>query len=230
MAEARRRAVFRRVAAPAPKRRPPARRLVIMLKEPVMGRVKTRLGREIGAATAVRFARSSARSVIARLYRDRRWTTLLAVAPRRALGAKIWPAGIARLAQGTGDLGACMLRFMPARPGPVILIGADIPAVTAPIIWQAFQGLRDQDVVFGPAEDGGFWLVGLNPLTARRGLFDGVRWSTPFALADSLANLGPRKVGFAARLGDVDDAESYRRLGHQAARLVLPAASPARSR
>ena len=61
------------------------------------------------------------------------------------------------------------------------------------------------DAVFGPAPDGGYWLVGLrrpNPLPA--GLFDGVRWSTEHALADSVRSLGTARVAYVDELADVD--------------------------
>jgi glycosyltransferase A (GT-A) superfamily protein (DUF2064 family) len=67
--------------------------------------------------------------------------------------------------------------------------------------------------VFGPAEDGGYWLVGQRRLKPMPDLFRAVRWSTPHALADTLANL---RVGethaLVARLADVDDGHAYRRL------------------
>ena len=198
--------------------------LIVMLKEPAMGRVKTRLGREIGAAAATRFARIAAANLIRRLGRDKRWRTVLAVAPDRAVASPIWPAKPPRMAQGGGDLGARMGRLLATRPA--ILIGADIPAVSAPLIADAFAILRRHDAIFGPAEDGGYWLVGLNRSAPRGDVFGRVRWSTAFALADTLANFQAARVGYAARLGDVDDAESHRRWGHLAGRLILPAASP----
>jgi uncharacterized protein len=199
-----------------------------MLKEPVMGRVKTRLAREIGLPRATGFARITAHSVIGRLARDSRWRSVLAVAPDGAASSRAWPAGVARIGQGRGDLGERMERLL-ARPArPAILIGADIPAVTPALIAAAFRLLCDQDAVFGPAEDGGYWLVGLNRAAPAAGVFRDVRWSTPAALADTLANLRRRRVAMAARLGDVDDGASHRRLGHLAGRLTLPAKWPPR--
>ena len=98
-------------------------------------------------------------------------------------------------------------------PGPAVLVGADIPALAAGDIWAAFHLLGRHDLVFGPAEDGGFWLVGARHPQHLPALFEGVRWSSPHALADTLADL-PRRVtvGFASRLEDVDDADAYRRL------------------
>ena len=77
----------------------------------------------------------------------------------------------------------------------------------------AFRLLGSHDVVFGPAEDGGFWLVGARRSPRLPPLFGRVRWSGPYALADTLAGL-PRRVsvGFADPLEDVDDGEAYRRL------------------
>jgi glycosyltransferase A (GT-A) superfamily protein (DUF2064 family) len=63
------------------------------------------------------------------------------------------------------------------------------------------------------AEDGGFWLVGARRAPRLPPLFQRVRWSSPHALADTLAGLPPWvSVGFVDRLEDVDDGEAYRRL------------------
>ncbi len=201
--------------------------LIIMLKEPVMGRVKTRLAAGTGGAAATQFARMAARTAVRRLGRDRRWRIVLAVTPDASAASRIWPADLQRVGQGRGDLGARMERLLGMRFRPAILVGADIPAVTAALVSAAFKTLRRHDAVFGPAEDGGYWLIGLNRSAPRGGIFAHVRWSTPFALADTLANLKGARIGFAARLGDVDDAESHRRWGHLAGRVILPAALPA---
>jgi rSAM/selenodomain-associated transferase 1 len=194
--------------------------LIIMLKEPVMGRVKTRLARETGWSEATRFARNAARSIIARLARDGRWRVLLAVAPDIAEGSRMWPARVARTRQGRGDLGARMARLLVAQR-PALLIGADIPAVSPAVIADAFRLLPRNDVVLGPAGDGGYWLIGLNRMAPRHRLFRGVRWSGPHALGDTVASFGGARIGYAAVLGDVDDAESHRRWGALAGRITL---------
>lgn len=198
-----------------------------MLKEPVMGRVKTRLARDIGGAAATAFARIAAANLVRRLARDTRWRIVLAVAPDAAVTSRMWPVGLPRIGQGRGDLGARMGRLLAMPLRPAILIGSDIPAVSAAIIAAAFQTLRRNDAIAGPAEDGGYWLIGMNRSAPQGDIFAGVRWSTPFALADTLVNLKRARIDLAARLGDVDDAASYRRLGHLAARVTLPAASRA---
>lgn len=176
-----------------------------MVKEPHPGRVKTRLGRDIGLVTSAWWFRHQTRALLRRL-RDPRWRLVLAVSPdREGLQSRVWPCDLERWPQGRGDLGARMARMMYRAGGPVCVIGADIPGVTPRHIQTAFAQLGRNDAVFGPAPDGGYWLVGLrrpNPRPA--GLFDGVRWSTEHALADSVRSLGNARVAYADELADVD--------------------------
>lgn len=183
--------------------------LVVMLKEPRPGRVKTRLGRDIGLVGAAWWFRHQTARLIRRLGADRRWVTVLAVSPdSEGMASRVWPAHLPRIPQGRGDLGARMgriLRSLP--PGPVAIVGADIPGITPGHIARAFALLAGRDAVFGPAPDGGYWLVGLRRAGAVPAtLFRGVRWSTPHALADTLASLPGRRVVLADSLRDVDDA------------------------
>jgi hypothetical protein len=153
-----------------------------------------------------------------RLAGDRRWDLRIAVTPDRSRRhARHWRRGIAVFPQGGGDLGQRMRRALTAPlPGPVVLVGGDIPALGAGQIAAAFRLLGTHDLVFGPAADGGFWLVGARRRPNLPPLFERVRWSTPYALTDTLAGL-PRgvAVGFAETLEDVDDIDAYRRLNPQ---------------
>ena len=79
--------------------------LIIMVKEPAPGRVKTRLGRDIGMSTSAWWFRHQTHRLI-RCTRDPRWRTVLALAPDGAVGtSRFWPGDIERIAQGSGDLG-----------------------------------------------------------------------------------------------------------------------------
>lgn len=123
--------------------------------------------------------------------------------------------------QGTGDLGTRMQRLLDtAPPGPAIIIGSDIPDITTRHIADAFERLRDHDAVFGPAPDGGYWLVGLRRVPRVPRIFADVRWSGPHALSDTLANLSGFRVALAAELADVDDLASYTRLSAANCRLL----------
>ncbi len=175
--------------------------LVLFARAPRLGAVKRRLAREVGNAAALRFHRAMLGSLARRLGRDRRWRTVLAATPDRAR----FPSPLPRVPQGRGDLGQRMARAL-ARHRRAVLVGSDIPGVRAADVAAAFRALDGRaDAVFGPAEDGGYWLVGLGPRRPRDP-FRGVRWSGPHALADTLANCRGRRVALLRRLRDVDDA------------------------
>lgn len=184
--------------------------LVLFVRAPVAGRVKTRLAPALGSTGAAAWYRHCTAALLRRLGRDRRWRCLLAVTPDGARRSRHWPPQIERIAQGPGDLGARMARVFRALPaGPAAIIGSDIPGLRAAHVAEAFRVLRGADAVFGPAPDGGYWLVGLAragvPLPP--GLFRNVRWSTRHALADTLAGLRGRRVRFGPPLADVDGPE-----------------------
>ena len=193
------------------RRRP---RLYVFVRAPALGAVKRRLAAGVGAVEALRFYRAATEGLLRRVGRDPRWETVLAVTPDTAAhGVSPWPAGLARVGQGGGDLGARMGRILAGDPAvPVAIAGSDIPELGARHVESAFAALRNADLVFGPAADGGYWLVGRRPGAATCGLFDGVRWSSPHALADTRANVPPRRrVALLETLEDVDDAEAYAR-------------------
>jgi rSAM/selenodomain-associated transferase 1 len=179
--------------------------LVVMVKEPHPGRVKTRLGRGIGLVPAAWWFRHQVRRLL-REVADPRWEVVLAVSPdREGVESRVWPARFARVPQGSGDLGDRMGRMFAQLPGRVCVIGADIPGVRKRHIARAFAALGRTDAVFGPSEDGGYWLIGLRRLPA--GAFEGVRWSSPHALADTQRSLGGMRVAHIDMLRDVDTVE-----------------------
>jgi rSAM/selenodomain-associated transferase 1 len=191
------------------------RHLVLFVRAPQLGVGKRRLAREIGDVATVRFERLMIALLLRRLARDRRWRLRIAVTPDNARRHdRHWCRGVEAVGQGGDDLGIRMRRALAAcQPGPVVLVGGDIPALAARHVAAAFGLLGSHDLVFGPAEDGGFWLVGARHPRQLPPFFEQVRWSGSYALADTLARL-PRRVsvGFAGRLEDVDDGEAYRRL------------------
>lgn len=182
--------------------------LVVMLKEPLAGRVKTRLGADIGMVPAAWWFRHQTRSLLRRL-EDPRWELVLAVSPDiSGLKSRIWPQNLPRIAQGQGDLGDRMRRVFQTLPcGPVVIIGGDIPDIQKEHVASAFCALGSHQSVFGPARDGGFWLVGLKRVSATpKSLFSNVRWSSEHALQDSLLSIPDWSVASVAMLQDVDTA------------------------
>lgn len=195
-----------------------------MVKVPIAGRVKTRLAREGGVVGATMFYRHAMRGVIARLARQPFWRTVLIVDPDSAVSSRMLPQGGTRAGQGGGDLGARMQRPMRVLPpGPVCLIGTDVPDISVADVRRAFRQLGDHGAVFGPAEDGGFWLVGLRRTPHVIDPYrQAVPWSRSDTLARTLANLSDTRVGFTTRHHDVDSATDLARNRGRYARRIRP--------
>jgi rSAM/selenodomain-associated transferase 1 len=128
-------------------------------------------------------------------------------------------AGPARrlVAQGGGDLGARMLRalqlLLDVSPGGALLVGTDIPLLTADHLREAEETLRSNGgVVLGPADDGGYYLIGMRE--AHAGLFEGIAWGTARVLTDTLR--AAERIGVEARLVrgayDIDTIDDLHRL------------------
>lgn len=188
------------------------RHAIVFARRPRLGTVKTRLAAEIGPVETLRFYRANLFRLARDLGADRRWATWIAATPDDAAGdRRTWPDRVGLFAQGEGDLGDRM-RFALARFGhqPALIVGSDIPAAGRRQIGAAFDSLRSHDLVFGPAADGGYWLVGAAQSIRVGGLFEDVRWSTPDALSDTLENVRPGvRVAMLETLDDVDTAEAY---------------------
>ena len=192
---------------------PFGRHLAIFLKEPRLGRVKGRLARDVGHGEAWLFYRRLVRRVLPPLARDPRWSACLATAPDRWRGREpFWPFALPCLPQGPGDIGQRMLRvFRSLPPGPAIIVGSDIPDLAPEHVARGFAALGRADMVLGPAEDGGYWLIGLGPRARTIDPFKGVRWSSPWALSDTELGLpAGLRLALVDRLADVDDGAAYR--------------------
>ena len=122
-------------------------------------------------------------------------------------------------AQRGDDLGAreqAVFRHLFAHGArQVVLIGSDIPTITAELLTRAFEALDEQPqrVVLGPAADGGYYLLGLTGPQVPD-LFSGVRWSTCYTLADTIrrCEFENRRVALLDVLEDVDTLEAFARL------------------
>ena len=119
--------------------------------------------------------------------------------------------------QGGGDLGARMLRalqcLLKLTPEGAVLVGSDIPLLTVDHVREAAQTLQASGgVALGPADDGGYYLIGMRE--ARADLFEGIAWGTESVLTDTLR--AAERAGVEARLVrsayDIDRIDDLRRL------------------
>ena len=192
--------------------------VIVMVKAPVPGTVKTRLvpplTAEAAAGLAAAFAQDAVRN--ARQIAD----VLVAYAPAggNLILEPLLPPDVQWTPQRGSNLGERMGAAMTDAAAwgfsPLLVIGTDSPTLPPTFLAEAIQALQAgaADLVLGPAEDGGYYLVGAAQPCP--GLFDGVAWSTDAALTQTAAN--------AARLGlrchflptwhDVDTGEDLARL------------------
>ena len=181
--------------------------MIVFARAPRLGTLKRRLAAGIGDRAALRFHTATLRRLLRRLRADPRVRTVLAHTPDAARFPPdpAW-RGLPRIPQGRGDLGARMHRAFARFPHTrVALVGCDIPALDASDLAACFRALGRADAAFGPAEDGGYWLVAMARRRPARP-FAGVRWSTPHAFADTLRNFAGRPTATLRTLRDVDTA------------------------
>lgn len=194
----------------------PQRALVILARAPELGRVKTRLAAELGAAAALAAYRELGALVVRAVAEVRHCDVVVAFTPAdRESAMREWLGTAPRMEpQREGDLGARMAAAIAARQAAgaakVVVIGTDCPEVNAAVVEDAFARLDRADAVFGPASDGGYYLVGVRrPLPA---LFDRVPWSSPRTLAATLERAAAEGISVALleELRDIDTAADWR--------------------
>jgi hypothetical protein len=193
-----------------------ARTLVVFVKEPRPGAVKTRLAAAIGDADAAAVYRVIVEALLqATTPEAGEYERLVFYAPPDA-GERLrsWlPSGRLRK-QGEGDVGARMAeafeRCFARGASRVVVVGSDVPALGRADVVAAFEALAAHDVALGPAEDGGYYLVGLR--SPQPALFDGVAWSSSSVLAETLARASAAGLSVARLppLRDVDTIEDLR--------------------
>lgn len=182
--------------------------VIVFARAPRLGAVKQRLARDIGDRAALRFHRTLLNRIVRLLTADPRFRTFVAITPDRAHVSM--PASA--IGQGRGDLGLRMHRACQRFPTRVAIVGCDIPDLSAADVAAAFRALGRADAAFGPAEDGGYYLVALGPRRPARP-FARVRWSTQHALADTLANFRSKRIALLRTLRDVDTAADLGTVG-----------------
>ena len=154
--------------------------LSVFAKAPVPGRVKTRLRPALSGGQAARLAAAFVRDTLLKAAQLGPPVTVY-YAGDRALLVPLAPPNVRWAEQAGGDLGARMACV----PAPCLILGADSPHLPLSLLSAALAAVPLHDVVLGPAEDGGYFLIGLR--APQPALFDGIAWSTETVLAQTLA-------------------------------------------
>ena len=179
--------------------------LLVFTRNPALGKVKTRLAKTVGDKTALEiytFLLERTRDIATKVSADK--AIYYSVKVREN---DIWDATIFQKHLQVGeDLGIRMLHAF--KNGfetgyeKVLIIGSDLYDLTAETIENAFKALENNEVVIGPAEDGGYYLLGMNSLEEK--VFKNKDWGTETVRKDTLEDLKDKKVFLLGELNDVD--------------------------
>lgn len=184
-------------------------RLVLFTRFPEPGKAKTRLVPALGEqGAAALHRRLTERNVAAARATGLPVEVRITGAPPADFAE--WLGGdLTFVDQGEGDLGDRLRRAAP--PYPVLFIGSDLPDLTPAHLVEAVRRLEENEVVLGPAEDGGYWALGL--ATPADDLFAAMPWGTDRVLAETLRRLEQRGSAPALlpMLADCDRPEDLAR-------------------
>ena len=181
--------------------------LIIFARRPEISVGKTRLKKRIGKILGANFYYNNLIQTIKSLNSDKRINITICATPDSSI--KNWPKNvfstIPRIAQGSGDIGTKMWKVLSDSSSKKIIIGSDIPNITSKIIMTAWKKLYSSPIVFGPSEDGGFWLIGLSQNHKIKKLFYNVDWSKNDTLNQVVKNINSSiNIAYVDTLMDID--------------------------
>ena len=188
------------------------RKLLIFIRNPELGQVKTRLSRTVGDTEALRIYRILLEKTrqAAQKVNSERW---LLYSDRVDENDDWSSENFVKMVQQPGDLGARMQQAFQsafaAGAGRVVIIGSDCPGLTTEILEEAFQSLNANDCVLGPVTDGGYYLLGMQELDPR--LFQDIAWSTETVRSVTLERMASagKSCFLLPMLADVDNEQDW---------------------
>lgn len=184
--------------------------LLIFIKNPKKGKVKTRLAETVGEQKALAVYRKLLEHTISEagnVKSDRQIWYSDFVDQNDEFSSNMFK----KCLQKGRDLGERMKAAFEdgfkSGYGKIVIIGSDCPGITSGLIGQAFWELENHQLVVGPSEDGGYYLLGLNGFYPE--LFSGVNWSTDQVLPQTMKTIQKREFTFKVMpvLNDIDTAE-----------------------
>lgn len=181
--------------------------LIIFVRRPEISVGKTRLKKRIGKILGANFYYYNLIQTIKRLNADKRINITICTTPDSSI--RNWPKNIfktlPRIAQGSGDIGKKMWKILSDNSSKKIIIGSDIPNITSKIIIKAWKKLYSSQIVLGPSEDGGFWLIGLSQNHRIKNLFYNIDWNKNDTLEQVEYNINSSvKISYVDTLVDID--------------------------
>jgi rSAM/selenodomain-associated transferase 1 len=182
--------------------------LIIFVKYPLAGSVKTRLAKDIGNENAVSFYKKCINALVEE-HSNAPYDVIYAINSAE----HDWSDYIESnqmIVQANGSLTEKLSDVFEKVDSPTIVIGSDLPDLNQDDILQAFESLKKNDCVIGPAKDGGYYLIGMKKYYE---VFDGIDWSTEKVFEQTMKQLLEKKakVVLLETKEDIDTGEEYKR-------------------
>ncbi len=188
--------------------------LIIFVRKPELGKVKTRLAKSLGDEKALEIyidLLQHTHAISVNLECDKYLFYSDGIEYN-----DIWESNIYNKNEQEGEnLGDRMLlafhKVFQLGYRSIVIIGSDCPGLSSEIINESFERLTNNDIVIGPSIDGGYYLLGMKKLIPE--LFKNKKWSTDFVLADTIKDTVSLKLqcSFLPELTDIDTEEDYQK-------------------
>jgi len=180
--------------------------IIMFVKEPIEGFVKTRLATNIGDKKTLDLYKHFVNDLISTL-KDTNYEFKLCVYPNLELVNKVF-GDFNNFLQEDGDLGVKMQKAFESQFAlgyeNIILIGSDTPHIKKESFDETFQMLNSKEIVIGPSLDGGYYLISCKKNSFNANIFQNITWSTEVVLKQTLEKTTPYKVHLLNELNDID--------------------------
>lgn len=159
------------------------RRVLLFLRAPELGRVKSRLEKKMDAATVLRLYRCFVRDILETLTISGYDILVFFTPPHRGSAVQAWLGETVSIQAQTGKTLGDKMRnafsdVFATDVDEAVLMGSDLPDFDSRIMDASFESLKKKDVVIGPAKDGGYYLIGFRKNAFNTDLFSGIDWGT----------------------------------------------------
>ncbi len=186
--------------------------LYIMSKVPFMGISKKRLAKDIGFIKSKRLTNNNLEK-IKKIFKTskKQYSLYWYLTPFIKFRSYSFLFFNNCLIQKGENMGKKIWYIVKKQKEPFVLVGSDIPDINLVAISQSFKYLKSHDMVIGPSEDGGFWLIGFSKKKRISYPFKNIKWSSSKTLKDLLRNLDKDNITYkiSAKLRDIDNKDDY---------------------
>jgi uncharacterized protein len=192
--------------------------LIIFIRYPEKGRVKTRLAQYLGDDLTLDLYKHFLFDILTMCRMiDAEIMIAYSISEQRKDDSLFFSEQYMHFCQKGDDLGQRMFNALceAAERGcnKCVLLGSDIPDLPAAIINDAYKALDSQDITLGPSADGGYYLIGFRSERIDNSIFDKVKWGTESVLKDTLENIEKTGMSFSLlqEWCDIDDLYTLKR-------------------